>query len=469
MNMATLRFSVPSSGADLAASFGTASAVVIAGVLAAWVLVKHSTDVIPETLLEESRQPLTETVTTAMPAARSLLEQAETAFAAGRIIEPEFDNALGHYLALLAAEPDNADAKAGVERVVAYLENQAEGAIFQNDWDAARAYAAVILSVHADDGRARSLRERADRFEKIEQLTAKALDQFSRGRLVGPAGDNAAASYRSILELDSTNSVAQQGLKSIVLRLVANAQSAAYAGEADRAKRFVAQARQLDPSAAGLKEIENSSRQIKRVVENRDQQNDLLAAAEALQADRLMPPASPNAFDLFSAVLKRDPESDAAQRGLALVQDALLDRAGALIAAGSLAEAGALLAQAQVAGAKPARIAALQADLAYQQRLRDARAGRFDRRYAVSELTTTHQVAPNYPRIASARNIEGWVEVEFTVTTEGDVRDAKVVESSAGLFEDAALSAIARWRFEPVVEDGRPVPVRAALKFTFRG
>ena len=469
MSMATLRFNEHSSGADLAASFGTASAVVIAGVLAAWVLVKQSTEALPETSLEESQQVSSESVAAARPAARSLLDQAETAFAAGRIIEPEFDNALGHYLALLAAEPDNADAQAGVERVVAYLENQAEGAIFQNDWDAARAYAAVILSVHPNDSRARSLRERADRFEKIEQLTAKALEQFSRGRLVNPASDNAAASYRAILELDPTNSIAEQGLKSIVLRLIANAQSALYAGENDRAKQFIAQARQLDPKAAGLKEIESSTRQIKRVAENRDQQNDLLAAAEALQADRLMPPASPNAFDLFSAVLKRDPASDAAQRGLALVQDALLDRAGALIGAGSLAEAGALLTQAQVAGASPERLDPLRADLRYQQRLRDARAGRFERRYAVSELTVTSQVAPNYPRVAASRNIEGWVEVEFTVTPEGEVRDAKVVESSSALFEDSALGAISRWRFEPVVEDGRPVPVRAALKFTFRG
>ena len=88
--------------------------------------------------------------------------------------------------------------------------------------------------------------------------------------------------------------------------------------------------------------------------------------------------------------------------------------------------------------------------------------------YSISELTTTHQVAPNYPRVAASRKLEGWVEVEFTVTTTGDVRDATVVQSSAPLFEDSALSAIGRWQFEPVVENGRPVPVRAALKFTFR-
>ncbi len=110
------------------------------------------------------------------PASNSLLEQAEIAFAAGRIIEPEFDNALNYYRSLLETEPDNKDAMQGVDRVVAYLENQAEGAMFQNDWDAARAYVAVILNVRADDPQAHDLRARANRLEHIQQLTAKALE-----------------------------------------------------------------------------------------------------------------------------------------------------------------------------------------------------------------------------------------------------------------------------------------------------
>ena len=64
--------------------------------------------------------------------------------------------------------------------------------------------------------------------------------------------------------------------------------------------------------------------------------------------------------------------------------------------------------------------------------------------------------------------MQGWVEVEFTVTEEGDVRDAKARNSSASIFEGTAISAINRWRFSPVVEDGRPVPVRGVVKFTFR-
>ncbi len=453
---------------DLAGSFGAASAVVIAGVLAAWIFVKQDAVVTDDALFERDAAVTAVAAGRTQPASSSLLEQAEVAFAAGRIIEPEFDNALNYYLTLLGAEPDNADAIDGVDRVISYLENQAEGAIFQNDWDAARAYAAVIMNVRPNDTHGRNLRERADRFERIEVLTARALDQFSRGRLVSPKDNNAAASYGAILELDPANAVAQQGLRSIVQRLIANAQSAAFAGDQARAKQFVADARTLDPNATGLAEVEKSTQQIKRAVDDNQQQNDLLAAAEALQADRLMPPATPNAYDLFRAVLVREPGSYSAQRGLALVQDALLDRAEATVSAGSLGQAAALLSQARSAQASAARIAAIEADLKYQQRLADAREGRFDRRYSMSELSVTRQVVPNYPRAATSRHLDGWVDVEFTVSETGDVANAKVLQSSMELFDGAALAAITRFRFEPVMLDGRPIPVRGVVKFSFK-
>ena len=458
-------------GSNIASSFGMASAVVIAGVLAAWVFVKQDASVTPDAMLEHEAQVMAPTgsIERGRPAANSLLERAEIAFAAGRIIEPEFDNALNYYRSLLETEPDNKDAAQGVDRVIAYLENQAEGAIFQNDWDAARAYVAVILNVRGDDAHAHDLRARANRLERTQQLTAKALDQFARGNLVSPKGDNAAESYRAMLALDANNSVAAQGMRSIVQRLVANAQSAAFAGEQDKALKFAAAARAIDPDAQGIAEVERSSKTAKRSADERGAQNDLVAASEALQSDRLMPPAVPNAFDLFNAVLARDPGSAAAQRGIALVRDALLDRAGSLMAGGSLEEAGTLLVQATAAGADTMQIAQLQQELSYQTRLQDARDGHFERTYAVSELKVKKQVAPAYPRGAQSKGMEGWVEVEFTVTEEGDVRDAKTRGSSASIFEGTSISAINRWRFEPVVEDGRPVPVRAVLKFTFRG
>ena len=68
------------------------------------------------------------------------------------------------------------------------------------------------------------------------------------------------------------------------------------------------------------------------------------------------------------------------------------------------------------------------------------------------------RVNPDYPPNAITKNIEGWVRVQFTVTAIGTVKDAIVVGSEPGtVFDEAALKAIARWRYNPRVVNGEAV------------
>ena len=65
---------------------------------------------------------------------------------------------------------------------------------------------------------------------------------------------------------------------------------------------------------------------------------------------------------------------------------------------------------------------------------------------------------PDYPPSALRRELEGWVQVQFTITPTGTVKDAIVVDAEpADVFDDAALKAIARWRYNPKVENGTAV------------
>jgi protein TonB len=79
------------------------------------------------------------------------------------------------------------------------------------------------------------------------------------------------------------------------------------------------------------------------------------------------------------------------------------------------------------------------------------------------------RVPPDYPARAVNRGIEGWVLVEFTITGTGSVKDAKVVDSKpSNIFNDAALKAISRWRYNPKIENGQPVErvgVRTIIRF----
>jgi protein TonB len=68
------------------------------------------------------------------------------------------------------------------------------------------------------------------------------------------------------------------------------------------------------------------------------------------------------------------------------------------------------------------------------------------------------RINPDYPQRALSRGIEGWVQVQFTITETGSVADAKVVAADPpNIFDDAAIKAILRWRYNPMVEDGTPV------------
>jgi protein TonB len=64
------------------------------------------------------------------------------------------------------------------------------------------------------------------------------------------------------------------------------------------------------------------------------------------------------------------------------------------------------------------------------------------------------RINPEYPPRALSRGIQGWVIVQFTISATGTVKDQKVVDSSNKIFDDAALKAIGRWRYNPKVEEG---------------
>ena len=53
-----------------------------------------------------------------------------------------------------------------------------------------------------------------------------------------------------------------------------------------------------------------------------------------------------------------------------------------------------------------------------------------------------------YPAAAKAEGIEGYVVIRYDVTIEGTVANPQIIESQPeGVFEQAALASIVRWRF----------------------
>ncbi len=78
-------------------------------------------------------------------------------------------------------------------------------------------------------------------------------------------------------------------------------------------------------------------------------------------------------------------------------------------------------------------------------------------------------IAPNYPRKAAIAKIEGWVEIEFTITEAGTVVSPKVVASKpVRIFDREALRAILKYKFKPKVVDGVAMTQVATQRIDFK-
>lgn len=79
------------------------------------------------------------------------------------------------------------------------------------------------------------------------------------------------------------------------------------------------------------------------------------------------------------------------------------------------------------------------------------------------------RVAAVYPRRALQRGIEGYVDVEFTVSKFGSVTNPKVIQASPeGIFDQAALDATLKYKYKPRVVNGEPMEVSGVeVRVTF--
>ncbi len=87
---------------------------------------------------------------------------------------------------------------------------------------------------------------------------------------------------------------------------------------------------------------------------------------------------------------------------------------------------------------------------------------------STQDLTYVTTAAPRYPKRAVQRELSGWVFVEFTVTPDGETRDIEVTEAEPlKIFDRAAIEAVEKWEFEPVVYRGQTISQRAGARLVF--
>ncbi len=71
------------------------------------------------------------------------------------------------------------------------------------------------------------------------------------------------------------------------------------------------------------------------------------------------------------------------------------------------------------------------------------------------------KVQPSYPELARQARVEGKVILQAVITASGDVAQLEVLRCNRPNmgFEEAAIDAVKEWKYEPALQNGRPVEV----------
>jgi protein TonB len=441
-----------------------------------------------------------------------LLERARVAMRDKRYIDPESDNALAHYRAVLAFDPENGEARQGLDRVAEVLIGRAEAAMGNRDYPAAlRALefartlkpdhprlaaldaqvgqrlgelslaqiqaaiaansfdrantllrqaektgavpAATLAQLRADIGRRQSRNE-------LSELQRLAEARIAQGRLLEPAGDSARHYLDQLQGRPDAADTAARVRQDYARRVVTEARSAAARGAQAEFEQWLGELRATGAPASQVAALQKEAAQALQAQASPkapDAQHLAQLVNERIAQRRLTGTDSDNAAGYLRLLQAADPRGAALPGLRDALATALLDQARTSAESGRALEAQAALDAAREFGATAAQLAAAQPAPSV------ARGG------GASAPRLQKALAPVYPDRARLEGRSGWVDVEFTVDARGIPQDVRVTASEpAGTFDSAALSAVRRARFDPArTPDGTAVPAASRLRVRF--
>ena len=256
----------------------------------------------------------------------------------------------------------------------------------------------------------------------LRTAAAKAL---SAQRFYAPAGDSALDHYLALRTLRPDDANVATALLELLPYAVIGTEQAVVRQDFAEARRLLALLERADPQAPSLGRLRDGI----AVAEASAQAaaDEALAQAERDEATRL---AAERESQAAAALPASTPETVAGVAPAAPPAVGPPSPAAATSPASAVARAPAPAPVAPVAAPPAAPSAAPAASAGATPRLISA-------------------PSPRYPLMALRRKLEGQVTVQFTIQPDGSVASPRVVSGDPpGVFDEAALVAASRWRFE---------------------
>lgn len=409
-------------------------------------------------LNKESAEPVPEE----LPAAQVATAAADPDIVAEPAEEPSIDTGENAEL------PAEANSSVDVELRKARLAADAEILVLPPSQSALYYYGRVL---EAEPGHAIAAAELDAVMTRISQDVAELIEneQYVDAYEIAVLVAEQAPEHELVL---ATQSALDAYTESLVEDAIAGAQS----GNDKRASELLAEVESLPGrNPEYIEAVRDSLEEIReaRIAADRDRaQRARLAANEAraawavqvraaIEEGNLVAPTGASARDLLAEENDWDAEREELTAEFVVAVLAAFDTS---ISEGELEAAESLLAIAEEFAPDAKNMAA------YHLKLDDAFIdAKSNSVVSTQDLTYVTTAAPRYPKRAVQRELSGWVFVEFTVTPDGETRDIEVTEADpVKIFDRAAIEAVEKWEFEPIVYRGQTISQRAGARLVFQ-
>jgi len=447
----------------------------------------------------------------------ALIEKAQQAMLDRHFIDPATGSALSLYREALIINPDNGEARQGLQRLFEILIVRVQSALDDRKFDVALQFLETARSIDAGDRRLSALDEKianlraelgpaqilaalnAQNFDRATQLIddaarSKALpaaklaqlrdevrrrrDDFEIARLlklvdarvqqdhvIDPHNDSALYYLDQAKQAGASGPAMQGQTQDLLKRLMQMERSAIQQRNYSDADRILAEMHGMGAPAASITSLQHelTLARNQQTAQKPDLPQYLELAQSRLAQGKLTEPDNDNALFYVNQLRTADPKNVALAQISGAVQGQILERARVALDAGDPEKSEALLQLAAGLGAS--------SDLdALNDRIRQKKAKGGDLlQMPEQSLTRANKLDVQYPERALQAGIEGWVEIAYTVGPDGSVTNLKVVNATPPkVFEASAAKAVSRLRYQPVVQGGKAIPVGTQMRIVYR-
>jgi len=446
----------------------------------------------------------------------AMMEKAQQAMLDRHFIDPLAGSALSLYREVLILNPDNGEARQGLQRLSEILIARVQSALDDRKFDVALQFLETARSIDASDKRLSALDERiaslraelgpaqilaalnAQNFDRASQLIddaarTKALppaklaqlrDEVHRRQndfevsrllklvdarvqqdhLLDPHNDSALYYLDQAKQAGATSAALQSQSQDLVKRLVQMGHTAIQQKNFTDADRILVEMHGMGAPAAATNSLQRelNTARAQPAVQKVEPQYLELAQARLAQG-KLVEPDNDSALFYVNQLRAADPKNSGLAQISGAVQAQIIDRARASLDAGDLERCEALAQFAAGLGTS--------ADLdALNDRIRQRKAANGGvLQMPEQSLTRLNKLDVQYPTKALQTNVEGWVELGYTIAPDGSVTNVKVLNSTPPkVFDASASKAVSHLRYQPVIQGGKAISVGTQVRIVYR-